>query len=95
VLIRNGNSTERSVLTTSTVSIAPLVGAIAGYFLGGVLSGAWIEGVLAFAVAALLYLATEELLTGAHETEESAGSMAPFCSRLWAILLTDMVTSPG
>ncbi|KQV45131.1 hypothetical protein ASC93_00830 [Massilia sp. Root335] len=83
VFSRDGNSNGRSLLTTSAVSIAPLVGTIASSFLGGVLSGAWIEGVLAFAVAASLYLVTEELPTEAHETEGRLAAWRLSCSRFW------------
>lgn len=88
-------SARRIVLTTSCISLTPLAGTIAGYFLGGRLSGAWVEGVLAFAVAALLYLAAEELLTEAHETEETAGSTALFLLAFLAMMIIHMVTAPA
>ncbi|MBK4734676.1 ZIP family metal transporter [Noviherbaspirillum pedocola] len=91
---QGGTSRARSILTTSLVAVTPLFGAVAGYFLSGVLTGAWIEGVLAFAVAALLYLAAEELLTEAHELPETNVGTALFLSAFLVIMLIDMVTSP-
>jgi ZIP family zinc transporter len=77
----------------SGVAVIPFIGAEAGFFLGGVLSGGWIEGVLAFAVAALLYLAAEELLTEAHEVAETKGSTALFLAAFIALMLVDMISS--
>lgn len=92
---QDGIQRGRSILTTSSISVTPLIGAVAGYFLGGALSGGWVEGVLAFAVAALLYLAAEELLTEAHEVPESVGSTATFLFAFLALMLVDMVSTPG
>lgn len=94
-LTENGTGRRRIVVTTSTVALTPLAGAVAGYFLGGALSGAWVEAVLAFAVAALLYLAAEELLTEAHETEETAAGTAVLLFAFLAIMIIHMLTAPG
>jgi ZIP family zinc transporter len=92
---RSGVSLKRIILTTSLVALSPLVGAVAGSFLGRALSGGWIEGVLAFAVAVLLYLAAEELLKEAHETAETVLSTALFFGAFLALLLIDMVIRSG
>lgn len=91
---QDGVTRARSILTTSCIAITPFVGAIAGYFLGGRLTGAWIEGVLAFAVAALLYLAAEELLTEAHEVPETNIGTALFLAAFLVLMLVDMVSAP-
>jgi hypothetical protein len=49
-----------------------LVGAVLGVTLLAGLTGAVLDGVLAFGVAAMLYLVTEELLVEAHEVPETA-----------------------
>jgi ZIP family zinc transporter len=89
-------SRRRSILTTSVVALSPLVGAIAGYFLGGALSGGWMEAVLAFAAAALLYLAAEELLKDAHQVPETLMSTTSFFTAFLALLLIAMLSAtPG
>lgn len=90
---QHGIARLRSIAVTSGVALIPLAGAIAGHFLGDALSGAWIEGVLAFAVAALLYLAAEELLREAHEVPETLLSTALFFVAFLALMLIDMATS--
>ena len=89
---QGGSSRSRIILTTSTVALSPLIGAISGYFLGGVLVGGWIEAVLAFAAAVLLYLAAEELLKEAHEVPETAVSTAVFFAAFLALLVIDMLS---
>lgn len=74
------------------VAASPVVGALGGHWLGSTLRGGWSEGVLAFAAAALLYLAAEELLREAHEGPESLVSTALFLAAFLALLLTDMAT---
>jgi ZIP family zinc transporter len=85
-----GLSRGRTAAIATGVALAPIAGAVFGFFLGGVLVGAWIEGVLAFAVAALLYLAAEELLKEAHEVAETPLSTALFFAGFLAVLLLDM-----
>ncbi len=54
------------------LSALVLIGAtIGGTILQGIHSSA-LEGIIAFAVAALLYLVTEELLVEAHKGEEES-----------------------
>jgi ZIP family zinc transporter len=90
-----GVGRRRTILTAGCVAVTPLLGAVAGFFLGGVLTGGWIEGVLALAVAALLYLAAEELLTEAHEVPETLTSTTLFFAAFLALMLVDMVTTAG
>jgi ZIP family zinc transporter len=64
-------SRRRVIATTCSFAALLLGGAAAGaYFLAGV-SGAALDAVMSFGVAALLYLVTEELLTQAHEVDET------------------------
>ncbi|ASQ46689.1 ZIP family metal transporter [Legionella clemsonensis] len=77
---------------TLTVLLALLipVGSILGAFLLSQLSNVITEGILAFGVAALLYLVTEELLTEAHEHEiESPFVTACFFIGFLSILLLE------
>ncbi len=92
-LRRSGDSWIRSLRTTTLVAFSPLIGAIVGYLGGRALSSGWIEGVLAFAAAALLYLAAEELLKEAHKVPETPLSTALFFFAFLALLLVDMVSS--
>lgn len=93
ILGQNGISHVQTILITSTVALSPLIGAVAGYFLGGALTGGWLEGVLAFAVAALLYLAAEELLKEAHEVPETLVGTALFFGGFLTVLLIDMIST--
>lgn len=90
-----GLSRGRTVLIAACVALAPVVGSVAGFLLGGVLVGAWIEGVLAFAVAALLYLAAEELLKEAHEVPETLLSTSLFFAGFLAVMIIDMLANGG
>lgn len=89
---QRGTSRTWSIATIGFMALSPLMGVIAGYFLGGQLSAGWMEGVLAFAAAALLYLAVEELLKEAHEVPETLASTALFFAAFLALLLVDMVS---
>jgi ZIP family zinc transporter len=60
------------------LGLLALVGAVAGSLLLGNLSGGALDVVLAFGVAALLYLVTEELLVEAHEREDTPWVTALF-----------------
>lgn len=71
-LAKEGKSKSRIILTTIVLSALVLIGAtIGGTLLQGI-HGSALEGIIAFAVAALLYLVTEELLVEAHKGEEDS-----------------------
>lgn len=70
-LTKRGITTRRSLVALSGLAIAFLVGAAAGLFLLVRLPAHWLDIVLSFGAAALLFLVTEELLTEAHEEKES------------------------
>ena len=90
---QTGAARSRVVLTTGVVALSPLAGTLAGYFVGGTLSGAWIEAVLAFAAAGFLYMAAEELLKEAHEVPEPRLSTTLFFAAFLAVLLIDMIST--
>ena len=56
------------------------------------LSGGILAGVLAFGVAALLYLVTEELLVEAHEVRENTVTTSMFFAGFLILLLVDVLS---
>lgn len=66
-----------------------LLGSVAGHFLGG-LSGFGFEIVLAFALAVLVYLVTEELLVEAHEQRQTPLLASFFFVAFLGILVLDV-----
>jgi len=56
------------------------------------LSGPPLGAVLAFGVAALLYLVTEELLVEAHEVRENTVTTAMFFVGFLVLLMVDVLT---
>lgn len=92
-LTEGGSSRSRTMGITGGVALAPVLGAVVGLALGNALTDIWIEVVLAFAVAALLYLAAEELLKEAHEVAETPLSTALFFGGFFAVLLIDMLAA--
>jgi ZIP family zinc transporter len=71
-LAKEGKSKTKIIGTTIILSLLVLIGAtIGGTILQGI-HGSGLEGIIAFAVAALLYLVTEELLVEAHKGEQDS-----------------------
>jgi ZIP family zinc transporter len=70
-LNHTGLGRRRSVLISSSLGLSTALGAILGAALLAGASSAILALVLAFGAAALLYLVVEELLTEAHEQEET------------------------
>jgi zinc transporter, ZIP family len=89
-LLKAGASRARVTMTAAALMVPLLVGAGIGATLLSGLSQPYFDAVLAFGVAALLYLVTEELLTEAHEVPEVAFSTAMFFLGFLVILLTEM-----
>lgn len=87
---RRGTSRGRVVLTTSVLALLPPAGAVAGAALLRQLGPGWIEAMLAFSAAALLYLVTEELLVEAHEVPETPFTTATFFIGFLLLLVVDM-----
>jgi len=65
-LLHSGNSRARAVAWTSMIGVLSPIGAAASALLASQLKGIWMEALLAFTCAALLYLVAEELLLEAH-----------------------------
>ncbi|CDZ76970.1 ZIP Zinc transporter [Legionella massiliensis] len=80
----------RLVLTLILAALIP-IGSILGAALLSGLPTAITDGILAFGVAALLYLVTEELLTEAHEHEETPLITTCFFIGFLAILLLENI----
>ena len=77
-LIDTGHTPSETVATTAALSMLVVLGGLLGASALSSLSGNALSVVLAFATAALLYLVTEELLTEAHETEDTPLLTAAF-----------------
>lgn len=93
-ILRAGNSRVRSAMWAGLIGIFSPIGAGVGALIASQLTGSWMEAVLAFTCAALLYLVAEELLLEAHETEaerETALTTATFFLGFLAILVADML----
>lgn len=90
-LSKSGISRGRSIAITSGLALLPFIGASVGASVLGGLSGGMLEAVLAFGVAALLYLVTEELLVEAHEVPETPLITATFFIGFLLLLIITMV----
>lgn len=89
-LAKEGKSKLRIIGTTIALSLLVLIGAtIGGTLLQGI-HGSGLEGIIAFAVAALLYLVTEELLVEAHkEDKDSAFATTMFFVGFLIVLILE------
>ena len=92
-LVKEGKSKPRIIITTIVLSLLILAGAtIGGTLLQGI-HGSGLEGIIAFAVAALLYLVTEELLVEAHKGEQdTAFSTAMFFFGFLIVIILETTT---
>lgn len=84
-------SCTRVLLVNAFFSALLLIGAWIGAVVLNTASGAVLDAILAFGVAALLYLVTEELLVEAHEVAESALQTAMFFVGFIALLTVEML----
>lgn len=82
-------SDRRMLLTVGLVGLGFPLGALAGSLVGGLVTGVFYAMVLAFAAVALLFLALEELLREAHETEEHPLVTSTLFVGLFAFLLLE------
>jgi zinc transporter, ZIP family len=90
-----GNATSsplRALMATTSLAVVLAFGTVIGYLALGGLTGAWMEAMLAFALAALLYLVTEELLVEAHEVPETPIATAMFFAGFLLLLIVSMIT---
>ena len=86
-----GASRWRSLGTSAGLALLVFAGATAGTTVLVGASGNVLNAVLAFGIAALLYLVTEELLVEAHETPETNVVTSIFFVGFLAVLLLDLV----
>lgn len=84
-------SIGRTLRTTGMLGGLMLAGAVAGATAVSSFPAAVIDGLLAFGVAALLFLVTEELLVEAHEVPETPFQTAMFFVGFIALFTVDMV----
>ena len=89
---RYGWSVVRTLGSVAGIGACFIVGAgLAAGLLGG-LSGPWLAGVIAFGLAALLYLVTEELLVEAHEVKETHPATAMFFVGFLTLIVIDVIS---
>lgn len=86
-----GVSRAKNVLTNAALASLIVVGAVAGAALLSMLPANVLEVVLAFGLAALLFLVTEELLVEAHEVPETPLTTATFFAGFLLFLILGMV----
>lgn len=86
-----GTSRARSAAAVLLLAALIIAGALVGAVLLGGRTGAAEEAVLAFSVAALLFLVTEELLVEAHEVPETPVTTATFFVGFLLLLVIDMI----
>jgi len=82
---------SRNILTVTGLAGLVAVGAWLGGSLLGGLSGLSLEIVLSFGAAALMYLVVEELLTEAHEVQETPLITASFFAGFVALYLLELM----
>lgn len=85
-------SIAKSIGSVAGIGLALIVGAVVAVLLLQGLTGAALGGVLAFGVAALLYLVTEELLVEAHEVRENTATTSMFFAGFLVLLLVDVLS---
>ena len=89
---RYGWTVARTLLSLAGIGACFVVGAgLAAGLLGG-LTGPWLAGVVAFGLAALLYLVTEELLVEAHEVRETHPATAMFFLGFLVLAIVDVLS---
>jgi ZIP family zinc transporter len=88
----NSNITkQKNLLILLVLGLLFFAGAILGITLLAGLSQEWLELVLAFGLAALLFLVVEELLTEAHEEKETAFQTSMFFIGFLIFLIIGMI----
>lgn len=92
-LVEEGKSKSSIIGTTIILSVLVLIGTTIGSTLLQGLHGPGLEAVIAFAVAALLYLVTEELLVEAHKGQnDSTFATTMFFLGFLIVLLLENLT---
>ena len=82
----------RAFTITAGVSCFLLIGSALGAFILDYLSAPFLTAALGFGVAALLFLATEELLLEAHKLEDTTSTTAIFFVGFLSILILDIIS---
>lgn len=90
-LSRAGVSLKKAILVIAGLAFLPLIGSMLGVTLLSRLSGSSLAVVIAFGAAALLYLATEELLTEAHEKPDTPLATAMFFFGFLLLFVIEML----
>ncbi|HEX5314104.1 MAG TPA: hypothetical protein VFX38_04235, partial [Gammaproteobacteria bacterium] len=85
-----GVARARTLALIAALGLLLVVGAVAGGVPLAGISGRDLAGVLAFGSAALLFLVTEELLSEAHETKDSAVLSGAFFVGFLVLLILAM-----
>ncbi|BAU15950.1 putative membrane protein (plasmid) [Leptolyngbya sp. NIES-3755] len=83
---------RKTLLVLAGLSLLFVLSAVTGGLLSQAFTGVALAGLIAFGTAALLFLVTEELLTEAHEIEESPLLTATFFAGFLMIFLLEMLT---
>lgn len=86
-----GQTSLRIGITAGILGLGVLAGAGAGAVILNSVTPVFIDALLAFGVAALLYLVTEELLVEAHEGKETPGQTAMFFLGFILLFMIDML----
>jgi zinc transporter, ZIP family len=89
-LSQNGLTKKRSIRLVSGLAAVFLISAVLGATLLQNLSNNALEIFLSFGLSALLFLVTEELLTEAHETEETIWHTSAFFAGFLLFMLLGM-----
>jgi ZIP family zinc transporter len=92
-LAKTGAPRGRVLATNAGLALMIMIGALLGATLLSGLSGPWLEGVLAFGAAALLYLVTEELLVEAHKLPDTPMMTAGFFFGFLVLFLIEMAVA--
>lgn len=86
-----GKSKQNIAKVCASLSVGICVGAAAGSVALNSVKPAYIDAMLAFGVAALLYLVTEELLVEAHEVPETPFQTAMFFVGFIVLFIVEMI----
>ena len=90
-LAANGASRRRVLLVPVMLGALLLAGGAVGAVAASALAAPALDALLAFGVAALLYLVTEELLVEAHEVPEKPAQTAMFFLGFIVLFIVDML----
>lgn len=92
-LAKGGTSKLKIIGITTILALLVLIGAVLGWSLLEGLSRGYLDAIIAFAVAALLYLVTEELLVEAHVGRDTAFSTAMFFVGFLVVMILEAATN--